>query len=263
MKQATVRSFDGSILRYETSLGNSQTTLVFIHGWSCSKEFWKLQKERLSERFDIVFLDLAGHGESEYAQRQGSMENFAQDVVAVLDHAGIKEWIAVGHSMGGAVALELAKIEAERTSAVIGVDCFTYDGFYQRMSEADIEDTIEPFRRNFSTAMRETVETFFLPETSQELKAWVGVEMERSPEKPALASLAALLRWDVDEALAACSVPVKCISAAAFLDPQSEERLSRKIEIMQMERVGHFLMLEEPEVFNDLLITLSTPFLSD
>ena len=244
------------------SARNPSQALVFIHGWACSAKFWRLQQKSLARVYDLIFVDLPGHGKSESRNRTWSMAEFARDVLTVLETIGIESWVVAGHSMGGAVALELALLEPAHTKAVIGVDSFTYDGFYRGAPEAKIEEIVRPYKDNFPETVRSAMGGLFLSDADTKLKRWICDAMARSPVKPALASLEGLLRWDVDEALSAVSTPVKGINASAFLDPTSVSRLRPKLEIDEMYNVGHFLMLEDPIVFNEKLLSAAAPFLS-
>jgi len=64
---ATVPSSDKVPIAYESS-GEGETTLVFVHGWSCDRTYWKAQQAEFSRDFRVVLVDLAGHGESGRAQ---------------------------------------------------------------------------------------------------------------------------------------------------------------------------------------------------
>lgn len=254
MMSATSTSFDGSSIAYWASTARPSRPLVLVHGWACSSAFWKFQGDFLADHHDVVLIDLAGHGTSTAVKRDWSMMEFARDVLAVLNDIGAEQWIIAGHSMGGAVALELAQLEPERSIAVIGVDSFTYDGFYRRLPEDDIGNIVAPYRASFASTVRTAMSDLFLPDADQQLKGWICDEMANTQEESALASLEQLLRWDVDDMLAAVSVPVECISAAAFLSDASVARLGPRVNIDKMENVGHFLMLEAPPVFNSKLL---------
>jgi hypothetical protein len=59
----TVPSSDGIPITYEVR-GKGSPTLVFVHGWSCDRTYWKGQIEPFSKIYQVVAIDLAGHGES-------------------------------------------------------------------------------------------------------------------------------------------------------------------------------------------------------
>ncbi len=55
-------SSDGIRIAYETR-GNGPFAVVFVHGWSCDRSYWKGQLEPISHQYQVVAVDLAGHGE--------------------------------------------------------------------------------------------------------------------------------------------------------------------------------------------------------
>ena len=70
----------------------------------------------------MVALDLAGHGDSGVNREAWSMTNFGADVAAVADTLQLEDIILVGHSMGGQVALEAARLLKGRVKMIVGAD---------------------------------------------------------------------------------------------------------------------------------------------
>ncbi|MES0447968.1 MAG: alpha/beta hydrolase, partial [Desulfobacterales bacterium] len=58
-----VPSKDGTPISYEI-YGAGESTLVFVHGWSCDARYWRAQLPHFAENHRVVMLDLAGHGHS-------------------------------------------------------------------------------------------------------------------------------------------------------------------------------------------------------
>ena len=56
-------SSDGVDIHYEVH-GEGEPTLVFIHGWSCDRSYWQAQVEYFAKQYQVITIDLAGHGES-------------------------------------------------------------------------------------------------------------------------------------------------------------------------------------------------------
>lgn len=80
-------------------------TLVLLHGWTATAELnWAPSIPALAERFSVVAMDLRGHGRGLPAGGSFSLEACADDVVAVADALALSSVVAVGYSMGGAVA---------------------------------------------------------------------------------------------------------------------------------------------------------------
>ncbi|WP_285766178.1 alpha/beta hydrolase [Peribacillus sp. SI8-4] len=91
----------------ETGKGNK--TLLFIHGFCGSHEYWKDIISKLKDEFRIVAVDLRGHGESEPISASFSIEDMADDLAAVLEDLGIDQVYMFGHSLGGYVTLAFAE----------------------------------------------------------------------------------------------------------------------------------------------------------
>src|SRR5687767_1979210 len=115
----TVKAPDGVDIRYEVA-GSGEPALVFVHGWSCDRTYWRPQIEHFSKSRRVVTLDLGGHGASSLGRKDWTMEAFAGDVRAVVEGLGLKRVVLVGHSMGGPVSLEAARMMPDRVAAVVG-----------------------------------------------------------------------------------------------------------------------------------------------
>jgi 3-oxoadipate enol-lactonase len=81
--------------------------LVLIHGLGSSSADWEEQIPAFSSTRRVVAPDLRGYGRSPKASPY-SVETFAADVWALLDRLAVREFDLIGHSMGGAVALQMA-----------------------------------------------------------------------------------------------------------------------------------------------------------
>jgi len=83
--------------------------IVLLHGFLESGEIWKNFARRLSDSFQVITIDLPGHGNSEQTGPVQSMDDMAEAVRRVLKTLEIKSCLVVGHSMGGYVALAFAE----------------------------------------------------------------------------------------------------------------------------------------------------------
>lgn len=98
--------------------------LVYLHGWGASQFVWRLLTPAFTEDFNQVTLDIPGFGYSALDDQHFDLSIEAQShrIVEVLDHLQIKEFIPVGNSMGGALALWLAVQFPERVQSVIALN---------------------------------------------------------------------------------------------------------------------------------------------
>ena len=67
------------------------TAVLFIHGYPLNKAMWEPQAKELSAIFRVITADLRGHGESSAPLWFSTMEMFADDLRALLDHLSIRK----------------------------------------------------------------------------------------------------------------------------------------------------------------------------
>ena len=81
------------------------TTIVLIHGFLGSSDLFKELMNNLSLHFDVIAVDLPGHGKSALQVEAYTVEAYAEKIVNVLKHEQVKQAIWLGHSMGGYITL--------------------------------------------------------------------------------------------------------------------------------------------------------------
>src|SRR5262245_634199 len=123
---------DGVSVSYE-DLGRGEP-LVLLHGVTESRESWHeagYVGQFLRRGRRLILVDGRGHGRSgkPHDPAAYSGRSRAADVIAVLDHAGIRRAALMGYSMGGAVALAAAAFHPKRVGSLIvsGVHPFAED----------------------------------------------------------------------------------------------------------------------------------------
>jgi pimeloyl-ACP methyl ester carboxylesterase len=96
--------------------------ILFVHGFPLNRAIWESQVESLSSSFRIITVDLRGHGESDAPLWRYSMEMFADDLAALMDHLAIKQAVMTGLSMGGYVLFAFYRKYRERVRGLILAD---------------------------------------------------------------------------------------------------------------------------------------------
>jgi pimeloyl-ACP methyl ester carboxylesterase len=175
-------SKDGTPISYEV-YGSGEPTLVFVHGWSCDARYWREQVPYFSKNHRVVILDLAGHGHSGAKRSRYTMSAFGEDVRAVAEAAGSGSVILIGHSMGGIVIAEAARLMPNRVAGLIGID--TLQNIEYPMTRKELKKMMAPLKRNFRTGSRQFVSQTISPRTDPKLREWILSDMSAAP--PAVA----------------------------------------------------------------------------
>ena len=97
--------------------------LCFLHGGAAHAHWFDLVTPAFADRFHVVALDQRGHGGSDWPQPPAyGTEDFAADLLELMDRLGWRRMALVGHSMGGHNAMAFAGWHPERVSALVIVD---------------------------------------------------------------------------------------------------------------------------------------------
>jgi pimeloyl-ACP methyl ester carboxylesterase len=245
---------DGVHVQYRT-YGTGEPALVFIHGWSCDSNYWREQIPAFKQKYTLVTVDLAGHGGTDGNRSDWTMARFGQDVATALAAVPNQQIILVGHSMGGNVAIEAARLLKGRVIGIIGVDTFKSIGA-PLPSKAQIDAIVKPFEADFIGTTRSMVnDHFFAANAAPQLKQKVAYDMSLSQPRVGIAALRAVLQYDFVEPLKDLSVPIVAINSDLG-EPVNEVRIRKllpKFRQVTLAGDGHFLMMEDPARFNPAL----------
>lgn len=90
--------------------------VLFVHGNVSSATFWEETMLALPAGYRAIAPDLRGYGDSEFKRVDATrgMGDFADDLLALMDTLGLKQFHLVGHSLGGSVALRVIVTAGER-----------------------------------------------------------------------------------------------------------------------------------------------------
>jgi len=126
----------------------SGTPLLFLHGTGCDSADWSAVTEGFTQNQRYITLDFRGHGQSSTPFNSFTLSDLADDVVKLLEYLSISMVILAGHSLGGMVAMEVAKrscsvnglILLEGWTSLSNVrSAFDQGRFYGSLSQTDID----------------------------------------------------------------------------------------------------------------------------
>lgn len=249
------QSKDGTPISYEV-YGSGEPTLVFIHGWSCDSRYWRAQIPFFSKGHRIVLLDLAGHGHSGSLRTRYTMASFGEDVKAVTESVGAAKVILIGHSMGGSVIAEAARLMPERVLGLIGID--TLENIEYPLTEEEMAKMIAPLEKDFSSGSRKFVEGMLLAETDPLLREWILADISAAPPAVALSAMREMMGQAITGEAAKIfeKIPLPVVTVNADLWPinyEGNRRHMRSYEAIVLKKADHFLMMDRSEEFNSAL----------
>jgi 3-oxoadipate enol-lactonase len=116
---ATVNGFR---MAYRERGRGRQTALLLIHGFPLDSRLWDAQLAGLSSHVRVIAPDLRGSGKSDVPPGPYSVDQYAGDVVGLLDNLGIRRAVVAGLSMGGYIAFALWRRHPELVRALVLAD---------------------------------------------------------------------------------------------------------------------------------------------
>lgn len=255
-------SADGVPIAYEVQ-GSGEPTLVFIHGWSSDGRYWRGQLPHFSQNHRVITLDLAGHGHSGLGRDAYTMPAFGEDVKAVMDDLEVERAILIGHSMGGPVSVEAARLMPERVIGIVGVDTFHH--LASATSQEQRDQMLEPLQEDFAQAARQFVASMFIESTDSKLRDWVMHDIAAAPPEVAISAMDDLLSRHADGETARhfeeLTIQVVAINADLWpTDIEANRQLQPEFRAVIIEESDHFLHMAKPEAFNhELERIIGTP----
>ncbi|OWP84453.1 2-succinyl-6-hydroxy-2,4-cyclohexadiene-1-carboxylate synthase, partial [Flavobacterium davisii] len=104
---------------YENTSSNQWVT--FVHGAGGSSSIWFKQIREFQKHFNVLLLDLRGHGNSKKANfsKKYTFKSIAHDVLEVIDYLKIQSSHFIGISLGTIVIRQLAEMYPERVKSMI------------------------------------------------------------------------------------------------------------------------------------------------
>ncbi len=259
--EVKTKSTDGISIDFQVH-GKGMPALVFVHGWCCNQSYWAPQVDYFSKRYTVVTLDIAGHGESELGRDSWTMEAFGKDVEAVIRVLNLDQTVLIGHSMGGHVIVEAARRLPGRVIGLVAADAF--HDVESRVSPEEFDERYSRFYDDFIESTRDLVTTLFGPTANPDLVERVAADMAAAPLEVGLgAAKEAQQGHDLARALEDVQVPIRCINSDWITtNLEALRRHTSSCDIVYMSKVGHFVMMEDPDVFNRHLSDIVNEFVS-
>ncbi len=238
----------------QPSLKPPQAALVLIHGAGGSHLTWRRQFDALSERFRVIALDLPGHGLSE-GSGETAIGKYAEYVLELLESLGLSRVVLGGHSMGGAIALEIALSHPEKLGGLVLVGT----GAKLRVLPA----IFSVLKEDFNLAIENMAQFTFGPEAPEELLDEEKQLLAGNSSDLLVKDFTACDRFDVMGRVESIDLPalIICGTEDRLTPRKYSEYLHQRIansELALFEGCGHMPMLEQSNKFNDCVSSFLT-----
>jgi pimeloyl-ACP methyl ester carboxylesterase len=246
----------GRRLGYEVD--GSGPPLVLLHAFPLNRAMWRPQVAALRDRFTVITPDLRGFGESDPPAGSMTMDDYAADVLALMDALGYERAAVGGCSMGGYVLFRVVAAALDRVSTLIIADSRaepdTEEGRQRRVA------TIERIQREGPSAWVEEFTGTLVGPTTRTQRPGVMAAVRQIIGTPdprgltaALSAMAA--RPDSRPLLPSIRVPVLVIVGEedTLTPPASSEAMAQAVPAARLVKIpgaGHLANLEAPEAFN-------------
>lgn len=242
-------------LRY-TKRGDGDNTVLLIHGFGGDLDNWLFNADALAEEATVYALDLPGHGQSTKKVDEPTVTGLAKAVLSFMDTLKIAKAHLVGHSLGGAVAMEVARQAKSKvqsltliSSAGLGLDInMDYiDGFVTSASRRDLKPVLENLFADGSLVSRQMIDDLL------KFKRLDGVGDALTALKDSVFAggrQAAMLA----DALAASGVPALVIwGAEDKIVPAAHATAAKGAKVEVIEGAGHMVQMEQAGRVNGLI----------
>ena len=254
----TIKTADGVRLHYEVEGPEGVPPVLFSNSLGTRLEMWDSQVSALGERFRVIRYDSRGHGRSDAPAGDYTIQQLAEDAVALLDGLGVEEAHFCGLSKGGMVGQVLGARYGQRITSLMlcstachmpGVEL--WEGRIRTAREqgmGPLADQVverwftEPFRRSGDPTV-EQVRRMIL----------------ETPAEGYAGCCAAIRDMDLREVIGTIKAPALIVVGAD--DPATPPEKAHEIaglvshaRVEVLDQAAHLLNLEQPVAFNDLLV---------
>jgi len=238
--------------------------ILFIHAFPLHSAIWERQIVAFSPQHRVIAPDLRGLGASARGSGAASVDQYADDLAALLGHLEIEQATVVGLSLGGYISFALWRRHRERIAALILADtragADTEAGKQGREKNAQLAEAAGPgaiadqmlpklLGSNAPAALREEVRAIIESNDSAGIAAALRAMAARPDSTPLLATI---------------DVPTLVIVGAddTLTPPSEAEAMFNAIpgcRIAELPSAGHLSNIEVPEAFNAQVAEFLSP----
>jgi pimeloyl-ACP methyl ester carboxylesterase len=248
----SIQEINGLKIAYwvnQTDFDATKKTLVFVHGSGGDHTLWIHQYTRLKNDFNIVSLNLPGHGLSEGRGEQ-DVAIYVEWVEKILEKLAIRKPVLIGHSLGAAICLVFALQYGDRLSGIVPVG----GGATMPVNQAILDGVkVDP-----APVIAMVAKFSFAKVNRERLTGLLTDSMTKVNPEILYGDFLSCNKLNVTERVSQIQVPtlIICGDDDKMTPPSMSQFLKDHIpgaRLSLISNAGHFVMIENVEEFNRVL----------
>lgn len=239
-------------------------TLLFIHGLSDNLLYWEFLATTLKEDYQVLRVDLRGHGESELGNGEITIDTYVNDLNNLLKELDISKVNLIGFSLGGAVALDFTIKFPQKVDSLV-----LMSSFYKL--EGESRNTLIQFKKALNVSFEEFYDTILpmvlcpnvIEDNENELEMLKGIAAQNANIKAFIMAVDICLNFNVENNISKINVPTLILAGKydEIFTSDMQNELSYKIKnskLIVFDNVKHNLLVgknntEILKILNDFL----------
>jgi len=223
--------------------------IVFIHGSGLNTNIWHKQRDYLSSFFEVILIDLPGHGNSP-GNGCDSVEGYRDAIFDAIKESKLEGCYMVGHSLGGAIALSFAISYPQVLKGLILIATGAKLKVFPQLLEGILKDK--------EKTLREITNFAFSSKADKKLLDYQYNESLKCSSEVIYKDFFACDNFNVMNTINSISLPtlIICGKEDALTPPKYAEFLQKQIKnstLVLIEDSGHVPLLERPEEVNNAI----------
>ena len=226
----------------------NERTIIFVHGAGGSSASWFMQLRGLSERFNVVAVDLNGHGKTPDRNEVDTFHSYLEDIDYIINQ--YEKPFLGGHSMGGALTQLYALKHPERLSGIVLV------GTGSRLRVHPM--IFEMLQNNFEEYVEAAATFMFDESTASDVIAASQNEIRKCKPEIIARDFQACNQFDIMDEVSSIRIPALILVGEndQMTPMKYSNYLHERIEgssLQVIPKAGHAVMLEQFEKLNEII----------
>jgi pimeloyl-ACP methyl ester carboxylesterase len=252
------------LAHFEAGQANPRTPpLILINGWTGDHRIFTPQIDHFAQSRRVVAINLRGHGASDAPLQEYTIAGFADDIAWQCTELGLHRPVVVGHSLGGAIALELCGRYPELASGLVMIDSIVMPRKELRHA-AEIHQLLQGIGGpNYLAVSRANAWEIGCDHDDPARRKAIFDEYilppcENTPQHVAFSAIKNAIDHGLEPAAEACRIPMAYISADVPLvnmarDLDRLKELCPQLVVAKTMLAGHFNTIEVADQVNAMI----------